>query len=57
MDVEKLIENKIEEDERILAKFHYKKVAYTSTYNVVATPAIYHYYFFATNRKTHRSFL
>jgi len=46
-----LIKNRIEADENILAKLYYKRAAYTSTYNVLATPATYHYYFFATNKK------
>jgi len=49
--VERLVREAMEPGEKILARFHYRKEAWTATYNVAAIPTIYDYYFFATNKR------
>jgi|GEM_PF-3017752 hypothetical protein len=49
--VEKILKEAMDPDEEVLARLHYRKEAWTATYNVAAIPTIYDYYFFATNKR------
>ena len=49
--VEKIVREALEPGEKILARLHYRKEAWTATYNVAAIPTIYDYYFFATDKR------
>jgi hypothetical protein len=49
--VEKILKEALKADEKVLTRLHYRKEAWTATYNVAAIPTIYDYYFFATNKR------